>query len=316
MCLATTDRVGLHEPRVNERASIFSLEERMMQTADHASGKQTLQGRSCLSARQERAAAILSQCEVERRGLEIGPYFSPITDNSLHDVLYVDCCEEGELQRKFYENPDTAGEQLQPIDAVWAPGRPLSDCISHEPFYYAVASRVFEHVPNPLGWLQEILDVLQPGGMIALVIPNHRRTIDYFRTPTTFSQVIGWSVEKPVRPTPTQVMEFLSETFEDDGTVDFNSSLPPFSELKRHYTDQDAWGFAQFVEREKYYLDVHCTVWTPESFVEVFSRVIALGQLNCKLIGPIDGFIGNGSEEFLVYLQKNEPTKASLPSGV
>ena len=66
-----------------------------MQTADHASGKQTLQGRSCLSARQERAAAILSQCAVERRGLEIGPYFSPITDNSLHDVLYVDCCEEG-----------------------------------------------------------------------------------------------------------------------------------------------------------------------------------------------------------------------------
>ena len=49
----------------------------------------------------------------------------------------------------------------------------------------------------PLGWLQEILDVLQPGGVIALVIPDHRRTFDYFRTPTTFSQVIGWSVEKP-----------------------------------------------------------------------------------------------------------------------
>ena len=66
----------------------------------------------------------------------------------------------------------------------------------------------------------------------------------------------------------------------------------------------------------KYYLDVHCTVWTPESFVDVFSRVIALSQLNCKLTGPIDGFIGNGPEEFLVYLQKNEPTKASLPSCV
>ncbi len=263
-----------------------------------------------------RSSVILSGCETERRGLEIGPYFQPVTDRSVHDVLYVDCCDEGELQRKFFENPEAAGKVLPTIDAVWAPGRSLADCISHEPFYYAVASRVFEHVPNPLGWLQEILDVLQPGGVIALVIPDHRRTIDYFRTPTTFSQVIGWSVEKPIRPTPTQVMEFLSETFEDDGTIDFDGVVPPFHELKRHYTDDDALGFAQFVQREKYYLDVHCTVWTPESFVDVFSRVIALSQLNCKLTGPIDGFIGNGPEEFLVYLQKNEPTKASLPSCV
>mgnify|MGYP003340057636 CR=1 FL=1 len=152
--------------------------------------------------------------------------------------------------------------------------------------------------------------------MIALVIPDLRRTIDYYRKPTTFAQVMGWSVEKPVRPTPSQVMEFLSESFEDDGAVDFNSGLPPFSELKRHYTDQDALGFAQFVEREKYYLDVHCTVWTPESFIDIFSRVIALGQLNCKLTGPIDGFVGDGSEEFLVYFQRNKQIQASFPSGV
>ena len=75
-------RVRLHEPRVNERES-STLEERMMQAADHAGGEQALQGCSCLSARQERSAAILLQCEVERRGLEIGPYFRPVTDLSL-----------------------------------------------------------------------------------------------------------------------------------------------------------------------------------------------------------------------------------------
>ena len=199
-----------------------------------------------------RSSVILEGCKTERRGLEIGPYFQPVTDRSVHDVLYVDCCDDSELQRKFRENPTAVGKELPALDVVWAPGRPLADCVSHEPLYYAVASRVFEHVPNPLGWLQEIVDVLQPGGVIALVIPDHRRTIDYFRTPTTFSQVIGWSVEKPVRPTPTQVMEFLSETFEDDGTVDFGGVVPPFRELKRHYTDDDALGFAKYVEREKY----------------------------------------------------------------
>ena len=142
-----------------------------------------------LSEPSVRSSIILSGCEAQRRGLEIGPYFQPVTDKSVHDVLYVDCCDDSELQRKFRENPTAVGKELPALDVVWAPGRPLADCVSHEPFYYAVASRVFEHVPNPLGWLQEILDVLQPGGVIALVIPDHRRTIDYFRTPTTFSQV-------------------------------------------------------------------------------------------------------------------------------
>jgi len=113
-----------------------------------------------------------------------------------------------------------------------------------------------------------------------------------------------------------RLWSFFQRHFEDDGTINFDGDVPPFRELKRHYTDQDALGFAQFVEREKYYLDVHCTVWTPESFVDVFSQVITLGQLNCEITGPIDGFVGNGPEEFLVYLQKNEPTKAGVPSGI
>ena len=288
----------------------------MTQTADRAESKESSQQCSRSGAFLERSTSILSRCEVERRGLEIGPYFSPVTDRSVHDVLYVDCCDEGELQRKFRENPDAVGKKLPPIDAVWAPGRPLSDCISHEPFYYAVASRVFEHVPNPLGWLQELLDVLQPRSMIALVVPDHRRTIDCYRNPTTFAQVMGWSVEKPIRPTPSQVMGFLSESFEDDGTVDFDKQLPPFSELKRHYTDEDAFGFAEFVKREKYYLDVHCSVWTPESFVDVFSRVIACGHLDGEIVGPIDNFPGSGPEEFLVYLRKNKPAEDKLlPNG-
>ena len=287
----------------------------MTQTADQAESKESSQQCSRSGAFLERSTSVLSRCEVERRGLEIGPYFSPVTDRSVHDVLYVDCCDEGELQRKFRENPDAVGKKLPPIDAVWAPGRPLSDCISHEPFYYAVASRVFEHVPNPLGWLQELLDVLQPRSMIALVVPDHRRTIDCYRKPTTFAQVMGWSVEKPIRPTPSQVMGFLSESFEDDGTVDFDQQLPPFSEMKRHYTDKDAFGFAEFVKREKYYLDVHCSVWTPESFVDVFSRVIACGHLDGEIVGPIDNFPGSGPEEFLVYLRKNKPAEDKLLPG-
>ena len=72
---------------------------------------------------------------------------------------------------------------------------------------------------------------------------------------------------------------------------------------------------AEFVKREKYYLDVHCSVWTPESFVDVFSRVIACGHLDGEIVGPIDNFPGSGPEEFLVYLRKNKQAEDKLLPG-
>ena len=40
-----------------------------------------------LSEPSVRSSVILEGCETERRGLEIGPYFQPVTDRSVHGVL-------------------------------------------------------------------------------------------------------------------------------------------------------------------------------------------------------------------------------------
>lgn len=257
-----------------------------------------------------RCNAVLSRLPTAQRGIEIAPYFNPIVDKSKYDVLYVDCIDNDEIQRKAAENPGAVGRAVPGVDAVWVPGVKLSECIGHEPLFYAVASHVMEHVPNPLGWMQEILDCLEPGGMIALILPNRERSMDYYRQPTSFAQLIGWAIEKPAKPTPTQVMDFLSQSFEDDGTVNFDAPMVPFHEAKRHYTDNEAVGFAEFVLREDHYLDVHCSVWTPDSFIEVFSRVIAAGRLDVEIIGPFTGYPGATPAEFLVYLQKRPAAAA------
>lgn len=254
---------------------------------------------------------ITSRLPLGQRGIEIAPYFHPIVDRTQHDVLYVDCIDNAEIQRKAAENPGAVGRIVPLVDAVWVPGVPLADCIGHEPLFYAVASHVLEHVPNPLGWLQEILDVLEPGGVVAILLPNRERSMDYYRAVTSFAQIVGWSIEKPARPTPTQVMDFLSQSFEDDGKTDFDAPMLPFTEAKRHYDDLKAIEFANFVANENHYLDVHCSVWTPTSFAAVFDRLIQSGLIDVKLIGPFKSFPGCSQAEFLVYLQKPEDLAAA-----
>jgi hypothetical protein len=227
-----------------------------------------------------------------------------VVDKRVFDVFYVDYCDNDEIRRKAYANPGFKGRPLPRIDAVWAPGKRLSECVGDRRFGYAVASHVVEHVPNPVGWLEQILECLESGGRLALVVPDKRRTMDYYRPHTTFAQVVGWSIEAPVRPTATQIVDFLSQSFDGSTEADFTPPMPPFRQARRHYTDAQAIQFAQYACREKAYLDTHCTVWTPEGFVRVFRRVIQAGLLQASISAPIAGFPGSPASEFLVYLDK------------
>jgi hypothetical protein len=104
-------------------------------------------------------------------------------------------------------------------------------------------------------------------------------------------------------------MDFLSQSFLDDGSVSFDGPLPPFDQAPRHYSDQQALDFARHVHATDSYLDVHCTVWTPQSFVELFSRMGRLGLLDAEIREPFTGFTGSPRAEFLVYLKKTTPVQ-------
>jgi hypothetical protein len=262
-----------------------------------------------LEAEEGRRAFIMSHLPATRPGLEIAPYFHPVTDRTRHDVFYVDCIDNDEIQRKAAANPGSAGRDTPRIDAVWMPGRRLAECVEGRRFGYAIASHVLEHVPNPLGWLQDILECVEVGGSIAILLPHKIYTMDHYRPLTTFAQVVGWSVEKPARPTAVQVMDFLSQSFFDDGSAPSDGPLPSFDRAPRLYSDQQALDFARHVHATDSYLDVHCTVWTPESFVDVFGRLKRLGLLDADIRGPFTGFAGSPRAEFLVYLQKTVPAK-------
>jgi hypothetical protein len=66
----------------------------------------------------------------------------------------------------------------------------------------------------------------------------------------------------------------------------------------------DAINFAKMTKEKNHYLDVHCSVWTPTSFVSVFERVSQMNILNVDISEPLVGFQGSIPAEFLVCMTK------------
>jgi SAM-dependent methyltransferase len=261
----------------------------------------------------ERLDTLLTGLHVAGLGLEVAPYFNPALSKDRFNVRYVDYLDNVALKRKAAENPGAQHAPVPDIDWVWQPGQRLGKCLPPGTvFDYALASHVIEHVPNTLGWLNEILEVMKPGARLALAIPDRRYTMDFFRKETTLGDLVGNWITRPSTPTPAQVMDFLSQSFEDRRPPEELELPASFRDAPRHYDDQKALEFAIWSYNEGGYLDIHCTVWSPESFVAVMSRVCGLGILNVEISEPV---IHPGRHEFIVQMVKRgEPAVTPPPA--
>lgn len=246
----------------------------------------------------------LSGFQTEGLGLEVAPYFNPVLLKSECQVHYTDYIGNDEIAAKAKENPTLNGRVPPIVDFVWTPGAPLKDCAPPGTEYdFALASHVMEHVPNPLGWLNEILSVMKTGATLRLFLPDKRTNNDVNRHETSFGELLSWWLERPSIPTPAQVADFMFNSLNDLQRDDAR-----LLETPRSYSDQDVLNFATFVYNERAYIDVHCTVWTPDSFIREMQPAVRLGLLNVVLV-PVEQW----RYEFAVDLVKlGEP--AVLPS--
>jgi hypothetical protein len=256
----------------------------------------------------DRYEVLTAPLKLSGTGLEIAPYFYPLLDKARHDVRYVDCIDNDTIAKKAAENPGAIGREIPRIDWVWTPGKPLRSCIPVDiVFDYCVATHVMEHVPDTIGWLNQILQVMRDGAVLALALPDRRYTMDHYRRETTLGDVVGNWISAPSRPTGAQIVDFLSQSFYDTrgqpGARMFDLSQP-FAVAPRHYTDEQALEFAALSHREGTYLDVHCTVWTPASFVDVMSRVVGMGLMNVEMSTPVERNPDSSWDEFIVHLTR------------
>jgi len=253
-----------------------------------------------------RRALLLTGLDIEKPGLEVSPLYRPIALKSRHNVFYTDYTS-AEDSRSKHSNYDHA--EIMDIDFIWTPGVSLSECVPvGKKFHWAIASHVLEHVPDPIGWLLEVFEVLEVGAVFSLALPDKHYCFDKFRRETDVADLIDQWVRKQRIPSPRQLYDFLSRS------VDFNGkpyeSADQFQLATRNYTDEEALNFVINSWTTGTYFDAHCSVFTPESFYDLLSKLNAIGIINVEASQPL---ATNG--EFHITLRKLGEPKVVHPGG-
>ena len=246
------------------------------------------------------------------RGIEIGPLAMPLIRKSEGDIRYVDCADQATLKAKYHDDPNVDIENIVEIDGIWGE-QTLAECFAGEPpFDYVVASHVIEHVPDMIGWLQEIAEVLRPGGSLYLAVPDRRFTFDYFRRTSALAEFVGAYLCRSRRPTPAQVFDQGAYWCTIDASSAWAGPLDPRDQLSLD-TLRQALQTATAVARQPQYLDVHCWVFTPRSLLETLIALVDLDLLpyRCARFRETQ----TGELEMALVLEKVD-TNDSTPTSV
>jgi SAM-dependent methyltransferase len=227
--------------------------------------------------------------EQSQRGLEIGPLATPIASKTNGAVFYVDHADTETLRHKYAEDVHmrTRLDEIVEVDYVLPAGQSLAQGLASEgPFDYIIASHIIEHIPDVVTWLDEIHGLLGPGGILSLVVPDKRFTFDVNRVTTDVSAILDAHHLKLVRPAFGHIYDFSSRTIHGVDARKIWSREEDYTGVVRaDCPDPDLMAF-EFAEKSLAsgdFIDIHCHVFTPASFLEVIDKLGHLGLLKYEL---------------------------------
>jgi SAM-dependent methyltransferase len=228
---------------------------------------------------------IMKHVSADQRGIEVGPWFSPLAPKREgYNCLSMDVFDTETLRSRATDDPHITAEQVKLIEDVDIVGSSIAigDLVEARgeagTFDYIVSSHNFEHLPNPIRFLNGCTNVLKPGGILSMAIPDHRVCFDYFRPITRLSDWIQSFHNDQQKPTLAHVFEgrvaFAHYTNGSQKRHDFFPTTPAETvgcDIKL----AEEWDFwASRVRKQELgngigddeYFDTHCSVFTPSSF--------------------------------------------------
>lgn len=247
----------------------------------------------------------------EKTGIEIGPWFQPLAPKREgYNCWSLDVFELETLRQRAKDDPYVLDESIINIEEVdlLGPATSLAELVDLKgnlaTFDYILSSHNFEHLPDPIRFLQACSKVLRPGGMLSMAVPDHRTCFDYFRPITTLATWLEAYFTSRDRPSAAQIFEQQTmdaryhkaeEVVASFSLADDPTNVVPLQGLEAGF---NFWK-ACITKPEKDYRDAHCSVFTPASFELLLSDVCYLKLVNLELI-EVSGTYNN---EFYVHLR-------------
>ena len=269
-----------------------------------------------------RAQMILKHIDIREHGVEVAPYFNPLVAKSDgHPVLVLDVFDADKLRELALIDPNIQNEwaaRIETVDIVGDAsniGPMLQDRGLAGKIAYIVSSHNFEHLPNPIKFLQGCSTALRGGGVLSMAVPDCRACFDHFRTPTRLSDWIGAYHRNDKQPNPETLLDYWVNTaaYREAGQnfvgCDIRTGL--IENFVALGDVQDAYDrYLGEVVDQASYTDAHCTVMFPETLELLLRDCGQLGLIDLEII-EISQTVGL---EFYVHLRKTS-AKAAVEQG-
>jgi len=257
-----------------------------------------------------RKKKLLSGLDVSvAAGAEIGALCRPIVTRSEGTIYYIDHASTEELREKYRDDPNVDVNDLVDVDAVWG-RQSLFEALGGKQVDYVIASHVVEHVPDLIGWFDELNAILQPEGQIRLVIPDKRFTFDLMRQESRLSDILAAYVAKARIPQTQAIIDHILNVRRDVHAGELWNGMKSLG--SQAHTLADAISTAQDAIANGTYHDVHCWVFTPTSFARICGQLAESGLLQMACVNFFD--TARNELEFQVHLQRCPDRKRAVES--
>lgn len=205
--------------------------------------------------------------------LEIGPYDRPMVQGE--GVSYFDVLDQESLTAKAADNPRRTG--TVPFIEFVSPVGDMS--VINRKFKAACSSHAVEHQPDLIKHLTDVGNILEPGGLYFLAVPDKRYCFDHYAPLSTVADVIGARGRK-VHTLENVIIGRALHTHNDCLRHWAGDHEAPF--LKMNTTARIRNAIKLYEASNGDYIDVHAWRFTPDSFHSITSQLYELGMSPLK----------------------------------
>ena len=238
---------------------------------------------------------LLKYANTRGKGIEIAPYSNPMVPKRAgYDVLILDVFDTDTLRQKARQDPMIPNERIakiEPVDIVGDASQ-LINIVKQKGLEaqidYIVSAHNFEHLPNPIKFLQGVEHALKPGGFVSMIVPDYRACFDHFRMPTRLSDWLAAYHENRTQPNAETLFDgnafsavYMSAYGPKTGRRlgwDSPEHFQPNKNVRQLY---DA--YTKNKGELAGYTDAHCSVFFPESLALLLLDLQHIGLIKLEI---------------------------------